>query len=477
MIQIPEQLHAWMSAVAEPVAMAVIAIGLLQNVMYLTQLMLAGLSAARRAPVQRINSLWNLYSDVSPPIALLVPAHNEQETVVENVNSLLSLQYPTFEVLVINDGSKDETLQRLIETFGLEPVERAHDLVTPHQPIRGLYASPHLPRLLVIDKENGGKADALNAGINLARAPLFCAVDADSLLEAGALLRAVQPFIDNPLSTVVVGGTVRIVNGCRVRAGRVVDIGPPRNLLALFQTVEYLRAFLMGRLAWSEIGSLVNVSGAFGIFRRRTAMEVGGYSRATVGEDIEIIVRIHRYMSEHKRAYTIKFIPDPVCWTEAPESLRVLARQRIRWQRGALETLFTHRRMLFNPRYGRVGFAGLGDVLLADFLGPIAELLGYILIPLFWLLGALDGAYMLAFIAVTFSLGIFISVSTLILEEIQFHQFPKVRDLLVLAGAAVMENFGYRQANNFWKVVGLLRFLRGQKGGWGQMTRTGFRQS
>lgn len=477
MIQLPEQLHLWLSALAEPVAMAVIAIGLMQNALYLTQLVLAGLAAVRRAPVQRINALWNLYSDVSPPIALLVPAHNEQETVVENINSLLSLQYPSFEVLVINDGSKDETLVRLIETFGLEPVERAYDLVAPHQSIRGLYASPNLPRLLVIDKENGGKADALNAGINLARAPLFCAVDADSLLEAGALLRAVQPFIDNPLSTVVVGGTVRIVNGCSVRAGQVVDINPPRNLLALFQTVEYLRAFLMGRIAWSEVGSLINVSGAFGIFRRRTVMEVGGYSRSTVGEDIEIIVRIHRYMCEQKRPYTIKFIPDPVCWTEAPESLRVLARQRIRWQRGALETFFTHLRMLFNPRYGRVGFVGLGDVLLADFLGPIAELLGYILIPLFWLLGTLDSAYLLAFIAVTFSLGIFISVSTLILEEIQFHQFPKARDLLILASAAVIENFGYRQINNFWKVVGLLRFLRGQKGDWGQMTRTGFRQN
>lgn len=477
MIHLPEDVSSWLAIVAEPIAVLVITIGLLQNAIYLIQLILAGITLSGRAPVQRINTLWNLYSDVSPPIALLVPAYNEQETVVENVNSLLSLQYPLFEVLVINDGSKDETLQRLINTFELVPVERAHDLVAPHQPIRGLYASPHLPRLMVVDKENGGKSDALNAGINLARAPLFCAVDADSLLETGALLRAVQPFIDDPLNTVVVGGTIRIVNGCRIRAGRVVEVGLPKNLLALFQTVEYLRAFLMGRQAWSAIGGLANVSGAFGIFRRRVALEVGGYSRSTVGEDIEIIVRIHRHMREQNKPYSIKFIPDPVCWTEAPESLRVLARQRIRWQRGALETLFTHLRMLFNPRYGQVSFAGLGDILLADFLGPIAQLLGYILIPLFWILGALNVSYLLAFLAVTFTFGIFISVSTLILEEMQFRQFPKARDLLKLTLAAVLENFGYRQINNFWKVVGLLRYLRGQKGGWGQMTRTGFRQS
>lgn len=469
--------QVWLLPVVEPIAILVIAAGLLQNTVYLLQLALAGLFILRHPPVGRINTLWNVYSDVSPPIALLVPAYNEQETIVENVNSLLSLQYPIFEVLVINDGSADETLKRLIDTFGLEPVERAHDLATPHQPIRGLYASRRLPQLLVVDKENGGKSDALNAGINMARAPLFCAVDADSLLEADSLMRAVQPFIEDPQYTVAVGGTVRIANGCRIRAGRVVQVGLPTRWLPLFQTVEYLRAFHMARLAWSEIGALTIVSGAFGIFRRRVAMDVGGYSRSTVGEDMEIIVRIHRHMRETRQPYRVKFIPDPVCWTEAPERLRILARQRIRWQRGSLETFFTHLRMLFNPRYGRVGLMGFGNILLVDVLGPTLEILGYLLIPLFWALGVLNVDYLLAFLALTFTFGVFISVSSLILEELHTRQFPKKRDLLILTVTAVLENFGYRQLNNFWRAVGLIRFLRGQKGGWGQMTRTGFRKS
>lgn len=477
MSSLQETAQVWLLPLAEPIAILVISTGLLQNAIYLMQLGFAGLAILRNPPMGRINALWNLYSDVSPPIALLVPAYNEQETVVENVNSLLSLQYPLFEVLVINDGSKDGTLQRLIETFGLQPVDRAHDLVTPHEPIRGLYAASHLPQLLVIDKENGGKSDALNAGINLARAPLFCAVDADSLLEADSLMRAVQPFIDDPQYTVAVGGTVRIANGCRIQAGRVVQMELPTRLIPLFQTVEYLRAFLMARLAWSEIGALTIISGAFGIFRRQVAMQVGGYSRTTVGEDMEIIVRIHRYMRERQLPYSVKFIPDPVCWTEAPESLRILARQRIRWQRGSLETFFTHRRMLFNPRYGRVGLFGFGNILLVDVLGPAVELMGYFLIPLFWVLGVLNTDYLLAFLALTFTFGIFISVSSLILEEMHTRQFPRARDLLILTGIAILENFGYRQLNNFWRAVGLLRFLSGQKGGWGQMTRTGFRKS
>jgi cellulose synthase/poly-beta-1,6-N-acetylglucosamine synthase-like glycosyltransferase len=463
----------WGLWAAEAVVLLVIATGLLQTFFYIVQLVFAGAALGRRPPIAKASILWRRYADEAPGIALLAPAFNEALTIVESVNSLLALHYPDFEVIVINDGSKDETLATVVNHFGLDRVERYHDLAVKHQPIRGLYATPRLPRLLVVDKENGGKSDALNAGINVARSPLFCSMDADSLLEPDALLRAVRPFIEEPRKTLAVGGTIRIANGSRIEAGQVVDLKLPRNFLALVQIVEYLRAFLMARLALSAMQTLTVISGAFGIFQRQSALEVGGYSHGTVGEDMELVIKLHRLYRERKEPYRIDFIPEPVCWTEVPESLTILGRQRARWQRGALETFFRHKKMLFNPRYGRIGFLGFGHILVVDVVGPVVEVFGYVLVPLLWGLGLLSVDYLLAFIAVTFTLGIFVSAATLILEEAELRRFPKARDLAILTAVAVAENFGYRQLANFWRIRGWYQFLRKQQG-WGTMTRKGF---
>lgn len=468
-----ELLAHWLSAVAHAIAIFVIATGLLQNAIYLVQLALAAAALIQTPPTPSGGLLWRRYADASPPIALLAPAYNEALTIAQSVHSLLSLQYPSFEVIVINDGSSDETLQVLIDTFGLKPVQRHHDLPIEHRPIRGIYGGEHQPRLIVVDKENGGKADALNAGINVSRAPIFCSMDADSLLEPDALLRAVRPFVEDPERTIAVGGTVRIANGCRIEHGRVLEVRPPRNLLALLQTVEYLRAFLMARLAWSRINALTIISGAFGLFRRNRVIEVGGYTHGTVGEDMELVVKLHRLMREKKLPYRVAFVPEPVCWTEAPEDLRVLGRQRSRWHRGALETFERHWDMMFKARYGRVGVVGFGYIFLVDVLGPIVELLGYVLIPLFWAMGLLSIEYLLAFAAVTFTFGIFISVGSLALEETSLRRFPRATDLVLLTGVAVLENFGYRQLNNLWRLRGLWQFLRRSQS-WGTMTRKGF---
>jgi cellulose synthase/poly-beta-1,6-N-acetylglucosamine synthase-like glycosyltransferase len=463
----------WALWSAEWIALLVIFTGLLQTAFYVVQLGFAGVALGRKPPIARASLLWRRYADEAPSIAVLAPAFNEEITIVESVTSLLALHYPDFEVIVINDGSKDATLETVVRHFGLSKVDRFHDYRVKHNPIRGLYASPRLPRLLVVDKENGGKSDALNAGINVARATLFCSIDADSLLEPDALLRAVRPFVEEPRRTVAAGGTIRIANGSRIEAGQVLDIKMPRNFLALVQIVEYLRAFLMARLALSAMQALTVISGAFGIFQRQAVLEVGGYTHGTVGEDMELVIKLHRLFRERKQEYRIDFIPEPVCWTEVPDSLLILGRQRARWQRGALETFFRHKKMLFNPRYGRIGFLGMGHVLVVDVVGPLVEVLGYILVPLLWGLGLLAWDYFLAFLAITFTFGIFVSVATLILEEAELRRFPNARDLAILTAVAVAENFGYRQLANFWRLRGWWQFLRKQQG-WGTMTRKGF---
>lgn len=457
---------------AEAVSLTVIVLGLAQVLVNLVQLLAAARALADALPESQPVA-WRSQPYDAPPIAILAPAFNEAKTIEQSIRSLLALRYPHFEIIVINDGSTDGTLDALKRAFELEPVDRDSPFTLPHAAVRCVYAAPLHPNLIVIDKANGGKADALNAGINFARSPLFCSMDADSILEPDAMVGAVQPFLEDPTRVIATGGTVRISNGCIVRNGRVIEQRPPRNLLALIQSVEYMRAFLLARLALSHVGALMIVSGAFGVFKRNSVIEAGGYLIGTVGEDMELIVRLHRFNRERERDYRIVFVPEPVCWTEAPETLGALSRQRKRWQRGALETFTRHRSMLFSPRYGRVGAIGLGQVLLIDVLGPIAELLGYLMIPAFTVLGLISPDYALAFFTVTVVFGIALSIGALVLEEVELRSFPRSRDLLTLAFAAVVENLGYRQLNTLWRVQGFWQWLR-KETSWGAMPRKGF---
>lgn len=470
---IPESFSA-LIVIAQAIAWLVIGGAILQNALYLVQLVIAQRALAEEPPEPQSAVLWRRTHAVAPPITLMAPAYNEAATVENSVLSLLALDYPRFEVIVINDGSKDDTLRILQDRFDLKPVARDFESATRHAPIRGIYQSQSHDRLIVIDKENGGKADALNAGLNLARSPIVCSMDADSILEADSLLRAVQPFIEDPERVVAVGGTIRIANGCSIRDGRLHAIGVSRNILALFQTVEYLRAFLLARLAWSRLGALTIISGAFGLFRRSALLEIGGYAHGTVGEDMELVVRLHRHGIDTGQPNRIVFLPEPVCWTEVPENLRVLGRQRARWHRGAIETFVRHGAAMLHPRYGRVGVIGMGQVLLFDLIGPVLELMGYILLPAMWVLGILSFDYVLAFFALSVFFGIAVSVGAMVIEEASLRRVEKISDLLRLSAAAVLENFGYRQVNSLWRLRGLWQWMRGVKS-WGEMTRKGFR--
>jgi len=454
----------------------VLALLLVRSIIYLAQLYVAFLELRQhRRRASRSDPWWMLTSGVALPISILVPAHNEEETIVENVRSMLALHYPDFEVIVINDGSQDRTLEVLIKALELHKIGRVWHAEVPHQQIRGLYGSPRHPRLLVVDKVNGGKSDALNAGINLSRFPIFCAVDADSLLDHDSLLQVMRPFIEEPEEMVAVGGRICIVNGCTVKAGQVVDVALPARPLPLLQSIEYIRAFLIARLAWSRLGAMLIISGAFGLFRRSAAVQVGGYSHDTVGEDMEIVVKLHRHFRERNQPYQMRYVADSVCWTQAPETLAVLRRQRTRWQRGMMQSLAKHREMVFNRKYGPVGTLGMGYFFLFDIIGPIVELAGLVLVPFSFYVGEVTPQFFMAWLALSFTYGVFLSASSLLLE-MMVTRTARARDLALLVMSSVLENFGYRQLNNLWRLEGIWQFLTGKQG-WGAMQRTKFRRS
>jgi cellulose synthase/poly-beta-1,6-N-acetylglucosamine synthase-like glycosyltransferase len=422
--------------------------------------------------VRRPDQRRLLRSPLTPPVSVLAPAFNEEANVVENVRSLLMLDYPLFEVILVNDGSSDDTLGRLVDAFDLRRSARSFEPALASKPIRAIYESSSYPNLVVVDKVNGGKADALNAGLNLSLYPIFCAIDADSILESDALLRLVRPFVDSPGVTIAAGGVVRVANGCDVRSGRVRRVQLPRHSLPLVQIVEYLRAFLFGRMGWSTGNSLLVISGAFGLFEKRAAILAGGYATDSVGEDMELVVRMHRCRREARQPYRIGFVPDPICWTEVPENLRVLRRQRTRWQRGLIDTVLRHRAMIGRPRYGAVGMVSLPGFLMFEMISPVVELSGYLLLPVLWTLGLLNASIAVTFFALAILYMILISALSVLLEDMVFRRYPRILDLGRLLIGAVLENFGFRQLTVWWRVRAFWEYWRGDLS-WGAMERRG----
>lgn len=460
-------------AVVEAFNWVVLTYFILLNGVYLGTSLFAFRSLRRYALRLRSLDLTDLITSAgAPPISLVAPAYNEAITCVQSVRSLLTIEYPDYEVIVVNDGSSDETVAVLTEAFAFEPASRIPTASLETAEVRATYRSRTHPSLWLIDKENGGKADALNAGLNYCYTPIFCAMDADSILEPQALIRIIRPFLEDA-STVAAGGILRIANGCTVEHGRITDVRLPGSLLAQFQVLEYLRVFLAGRMGWAAMDATLIISGAFGIFRRSAVVDAGGYATDTVGEDMELIVRLHRAGREAGTPHRIHFVPDPVAWTECPESVRVLARQRDRWQRGLFQSLMRHRKMLLNPRYGRVGMIAFPYFFFLEMLGPLIEALGYVSFTATIVAGRADWYLVGAFLAVAVALGGVLSLSAVALEELSFRRYPRFSDLIKLFGLAALENFGYRQINTWWRVQGMISAFRGVQS-WGKMTRKGF---
>ncbi len=415
-------------------------------------------------------------SQLAQGVSVLVPAYNEEAVIVTSVQAALSMRYPRHEVIVLDDGSTDATFEQLRAAFDLVPIQREvpSDLTT-----RGTIIDVHIPRdgltrLVVARKENSGKADSINVGINVSSEPLMVFIDADAILAPEALIGVSKPFADDPTRVVATGGVVRISNGCKVVAGRIVEVNLAKPWIVRMQVVEYLRAFLLGRTGWSRLGAVILISGAFGMFRRDVLVEIGGLDPDSIGEDFELVLRIHRHMIDNRRDYRIEFVPQPVAWSEAPMTAKTLRSQRKRWHRGLWETLWKYRRMLFNPRYGRIGLVSIPHFWVFELIAPLLELVGLTLVVLGFALGVVNTQYALTFIAVAYGYAILVNLVAMAAEELTFHKHTRWRDLGAILLAAALENIGYRQVTAWWRLEGWWASLRGKKQVWGTMNRQGF---
>lgn len=424
------------------------------------------------------NSIIGYYrlfgSRLMRPISILVPAYNEEKTIIESVNSLRLLHYPQLEIVVIDDGSTDSTLQRLKDEFQLVRVNKVVRQQLESQPVKVVYESRRFPNIVVVCKANGGKSDALNCGINYSHYPYFCTLDADTILQEDALLKMIRPFIRDPEGMVAVGGIVRVSNNCDVVKGRITKIRLPNSVIELVQVVEYLQAFLSSRLAFSSADCILLISGVFGMFRKDAVILAGGY-RKTIGEDMELVVRLHKTFRNLERPCRMKFLPDPVCWTEVPSDLGSLSVQRRRWQKGLIESMALNSVMLFNPRYGRLGMLAMPYYLVFEMVGPIIELFGYISLVVFLALNLLSVFWAWMFFLMAVGIGALISTGAILLEEISLHRYPQPRHLVGLLVGSLFYNFGFRQLNAFWKLQATLEYIFGYRS-WGQIRRRGFEE-
>lgn len=443
-------------------------------------LILAYLSAKELRGYLKKNSFVDynvlLTSEFAPKLSLIAPAYNEGFTIEENVKSLLSLNYNNYQVIVVNDGSKDNSMEILIRTYDLVLTELEVHSKIETKKIKGLYRSRNaaFKKLIVVDKENGGKADALNAGLNIAEYPYVVCIDVDCILDKDSLLKLAKPFLESHGKRIIAtGGVVRIANQCIIKNGRLVEVNVPDSMLSRIQVLEYLRAFLLGRMAWGRLDGLLLISGAFGAFDKEIALLAGGYSTKTVGEDMELVVRMRRYMLENKLPYAVSYIPDPLCWTEAPEEFKIFKKQRSRWMRGTIETLSIHKKMFLNPNYKLLGLISVPYWTLFEFLAPAIEFIGLIMTVIFLISGMLNWHFFFLLVLFVYSFAIFFSVIALYCEERTYHKYPKQADFVKLLLAAFIEPLYFHPITVYSALVGYKEKVMGTKG-WGEMTRKGF---
>jgi cellulose synthase/poly-beta-1,6-N-acetylglucosamine synthase-like glycosyltransferase len=438
----------------------------------------AAVSLARLGPSRRSGRLAELRRSADPiPVTVVVPAYNEGPVIVAAVTSLLALDYPALQIVVVNDGSTDDTLERLVTAFGLLPTQLPPEAFAAlsGRPVRAVWepGTSGVP-VRVMDKEAGGsKADAVNVGVSLVDTPLVVVCDGDGLVEPDALARAVVALRDHPGDPVAVGGTILPVNDCEVIAGQVVRPRVPRNFLAACQLLEYLRSFVLSRAGMGALASVTLVSGAFGLFKTEEVRRIGGFAVGHLGEDLDITIRLaKRAMDDGRemRGGPVLQVPEAVLWTEVPETLRVLGRQRIRWHRGLIACLRDHRRLIGNPRYRGFGLLGMTYLTAFELLAPLMEAMGYVAVVVAAATGVLDPVVAAAIVGIALLAGWLTTGVAIYLQERRFARYGDAGDLARLLLVALAEPFLYRPLTLWWR----LRALAPGREQWGDMPRKGF---
>ncbi len=413
-------------------------------------------------------------------VSIIAPAYNEGKSIVENVKSLLSQEYPLFEVVIINDGSTDDTLEKLIQSFDLVKVDFFYQEKVKAHTVRGHYIStnPIYNKLIIVDKKNGkSKADASNAGLNSAKYPLFICTDVDCILRKDTIATLVKPFIESEKKVIATGAAIRISNSCEFKEGTLYKSNYPKNFFACFQELEYMRSFLYGRMAWSRLNGLLLVSGGLGMFDRETVIAIGGYKKEFLGEDMELIMRMRMYMHEKKEPFTIKYIPESLCWTEGPSDRKVFLRQRVRWSRGLAQNLYNYKKLIFNPKYGITSFIILPYYILCEFAVPILEVIGLFCIAMEIAFFGVNNSFLFIITIAVYLFYIFQTMISIYLDQLIYKQYSKLSDIFRLIAFVFLEPFLYHPFTLYASLKGYKNFIVKKEKVWGEMTRKGFNQT
>lgn len=451
----------------------ILAYYLLLHLIYLVLLAIGSLQARRYRKGISFTEFRRIgESRLSMPVSLIVPCFNEAPVIGTTVRNLLQLRYPQYEIIVVSDGSTDGTVEVLRESFGLRRIDRPGRRKIPSGEILAVHESEKIPNLVVVEKSNGRRADAINAGVALARYPLLCVIDADCLLEHDALIRLARPFLRDT-RTAAVAGVVRPSNGLLLENGAISERHLPRTILGINQEIEYARSFQWARIGLSRLRSMLCISGALILIRKNLFVEVGGPWPKAVTDDIEFTMRLNRKIHDrrNRRNERLVFAPDAVCYTEVPETARLYASQRNRWQRGTLQALWRNRGMIFNPRYGLTGLFGMPFFLLFEGLASVIELSAWILMVVALILGIATGAEVLWMIFLAYILGVFLSLCAVLLTESSRLRSASWGDFWRMIAGLLIDNLGIHQFHLVCRVVGTVEYLFGRRDLGLRMTR------
>lgn len=445
---------------------------------YVVLIWLAYISLRRNDSTMIDAYVWTIMkkSPYTPGVSIIAPAYNEERTIVENVNSLLRQQYPLFEVVIVNDGSTDKTMERLIENFQLIEVPYQYMERIPAKPFRALYRStnPDYKLLIVVDKENGGtKADPVNAGLNVAKYPYFINTDVDCILSPDAIFKCIRPMLEVK-NVIAVSGTMTMSNACKVENGRVVKNRVSWRPAPMFQTLEYMRSFLIGKMGWSAINAMPNVSGGYGLFNRRVAIAAGGYSADSLAEDMDMLIRMIGYCCDFKLPYRVIQIPDNCCWTEGPNNMSQLYRQRSRWGHGLIQTFARYYRMILNRKYKQLGMITLPYLFFFEFLAPVIEIVGLVTFIYLALTGGVNWGTALVIFLIIYVFCLVLSLVVVFYDYLHNRSYQGLFSYIRLIGVAMLEPFLYHPFIVLFSIRGYLRYLMSGRIEWGEMKRKGY---